>query len=104
MQIIAYFFINICTYAKKAVLRPSPPSKMGTPSKVQSHFAGYINKGGDFFCRARRLPILHAYISSYASIAAIYSCKIDRILFYSAKKISECLHICKNCCTFAAKM
>ena len=58
---------------------------MGTPSKVRSRVAGHIQRRV-FFCQACGSPFLRRYIPSYASIAAIYRCKKERILFFLAKK------------------
>ena len=41
-------------------------------------------------------------VAAYASIAAIYPHKIDRISFYSSKKMPEHLHMSKICRTFAS--
>ena len=64
---------------------------MGSPSKVRSRPADHMQVR-TFFDKPNGFPVLRRYILSYASIATIYLCKIDKITFYFIKKCpSACI-------------
>ena len=85
---------------KKSKEKKIQGKKQKGKKKAEASCSPYA-KASIFFDEPNGFLFLCAYISSYASIAAIYPHKIDRILFYSSKKMLECLHMCNFCCTFA---
>ena len=68
---------------------------METPSKVRSRLAVHSYRG-HFFDEPDGVPVSHGCIPSYASIAAIYPRKTDRIAFYSSKKNARTLAYVQN--------
>ena len=92
---------NVCICAIFVVPSTSSP-RNGDPFESTVASCSPYAKASIFFDEPNGFLFLCAYISSYASIAAIYPHKIDRILFYSSKKMLECLHMCNFCCTFVA--
>ena len=84
------FSLFICIYAKKVVNSARPAS--GFPPNVRSRPAVHMQRRV-FFVQPNGFRISLPYISSYASIAAIYRHKIHKILFYWTKNTRKFAYV-----------
>ena len=84
---------------KKKYLRHAPSHSnirvysMGGSLRKYVRVLPDIYQSGHLLPSLTAFPVLHRYISSYASIAAISLCKTDKISFYLAKNARTLAHV-----------